>query len=142
MNGECRSYPLNSPVKWAEFRVWPDDIKREYINGLRARYGATTSQLCEMFGCAKPTMWKHLRGIGVEFENLCPNVKNRELWAAFLRGEPDLPLTEEEAEEEAEAPAVERLELEDAKRAELANVQALLMLLKGTGARLTIELTL
>ena len=35
MSGECKSYRLNSPMSWDEFKAMPDDIKITYIKLLR-----------------------------------------------------------------------------------------------------------
>lgn len=35
INGTPTSYKLNEPVQWADFRAWPEDIQREYLDGLQ-----------------------------------------------------------------------------------------------------------
>lgn len=38
MNGEVKTYNLNAPMSWSMFRTLPDDIKRQYISGIRDRF--------------------------------------------------------------------------------------------------------
>lgn len=50
MNGECKSYRMNEPISWEEFKTWPDEHKVTYIKLLRAKYNATDSAISEMLG--------------------------------------------------------------------------------------------
>lgn len=56
MNGETKTYRLKDPMKWAEFKEMPDDIKVMYIKGLRERFDCTDAALAQMFGVAKSTL--------------------------------------------------------------------------------------
>lgn len=63
MNGECKSYKLNDPMSWEEFRAMPDDIKVIYIKALRQRFNPPNSYLAEMMrvsGCAFSRCMKEL----------------------------------------------------------------------------------
>lgn len=48
MNGECKSFRLNDPMTWKEFKAMPDDIKVVYIKQIRLKYGATDRAIAEM----------------------------------------------------------------------------------------------
>lgn len=50
MNGECKSYRMNDPISWEEFKTWPDEHKVTYVKLLRAKYNVTDAALAEMMG--------------------------------------------------------------------------------------------
>lgn len=50
MNGECKSYRLNEPMTWSEFKELPDDLKVSYINAIRIRFGPSDSEIFRMLG--------------------------------------------------------------------------------------------
>lgn len=56
MNGEVQSYNLNSPMKWAQFKRMPDDIKREYLSTIISKYNPQQKALAEMFGVSRNTV--------------------------------------------------------------------------------------
>lgn len=89
MNGEAKSYRLNEPMSWQEFKAMPDDIKVIYVKALRKKYEVPDSKMAEMFGTTKD-------GISLMFKKLGLNNgktrkrKNwdREGWLAFVNGVP------------------------------------------------------
>lgn len=50
MNGEVKAYRMNDPMKWAEFKAMPDDIKRDYIKILRSKFNAPGKYIAAMMG--------------------------------------------------------------------------------------------
>lgn len=50
MNGECKSYRLNDPMAWQEFKSMPDDLKITYIKLLRKKFNAPGKHIAEMLG--------------------------------------------------------------------------------------------
>lgn len=69
MNGEVQSYNLNSPMKWAQFKKMPDDIKREYINSLIEKFNPQQIAIAEMLGVSTWTLNKLCRErLGISFE--------------------------------------------------------------------------
>ena len=69
MNGEVQSYNLNSPMKWAQFKRMPDDIKREYINSLIEKFDPQQIAIAEMLGVSTWTLNKLCRErLGISFE--------------------------------------------------------------------------
>ena len=50
MNGECKSYRLNEPMSWDEFKSMPDDLKITYIKLLRQKFNVSDSQIANMLG--------------------------------------------------------------------------------------------
>lgn len=65
MNGETKTYRLKDPMKWAEFKEMPDDIKAMYIKGLRERFDCTDAALSQMFGVAKSTLCYFFKEKGI-----------------------------------------------------------------------------
>lgn len=67
--GEVLTYKMDSPVTWDEFKGYPANIKREYINGLIQRFSVTATDLAEMFGVASATVLKVCKesDVGVAF---------------------------------------------------------------------------
>ena len=50
MSGECKSYRMNEPMPWKEFKAMPDDLKVSYIKLLREKFGVPATEMCKMFG--------------------------------------------------------------------------------------------
>lgn len=65
MNGETKTYRLKDPIKWAEFKEMPDDIKVMYIKGLRERFDCTDIALAQMFGIARSTLLHYFEERGI-----------------------------------------------------------------------------
>lgn len=61
LNGECKTYRLNSPMKWAEFKSMPDELQLSYLTALRNKYNVSDAQLAKMFGVAQATASVYLR---------------------------------------------------------------------------------
>ena len=50
MSGECKSYRLNEPMSWDEFRTMPDDIQKSYVLALREKFKVSDSKIFDMMG--------------------------------------------------------------------------------------------
>ena len=50
MNGEVKSYRMNDPMTWAEFKELPDDLKVDYIKALRNKFNVSDKYIAEMMG--------------------------------------------------------------------------------------------
>ena len=84
MNGEVQSYNLNSPMKWAQFKQMPDDIKREYLNSIISKYNPQQAALAEMFGISRNTVCNMFRELGMPFRGNVSAVRtgrNDAFWA-------------------------------------------------------------
>ena len=86
MNGEIMEYRLNSPVTWAEFKGWPDDIKAQYIKLLQKTYKAGDSAMAEMLGVGRRTMMVTRQKLGIQ--GLAQGTRPSKGWQDFLRGAP------------------------------------------------------
>lgn len=59
LNGEVKTYNLNAPMSWSMFQTLPDDIKRQYISGIRDRFsGPPITAFATMFGVDKSTVYR------------------------------------------------------------------------------------
>ena len=142
MSGEITSWNLNKPCNWAEFKTMPDDIKREYVGKLRATYGVETGALAEMFGVVNNTVSACFRTLGISAPRGGYHRRTKEqarAWEEFCRGE-ETPTETATQPAEQELPPVE--EKPEVIKTDVSNIATLLAALVGTGAKLTIELTL
>lgn len=92
MNGKVKSYRLNEPMKWGEFKSMPDDLKASYIKLIRERYNVPDSQIAEMLGVHKVTLCNIFRTIGLS-RGSKPGRWDKEGWLAWSKG---IPVTEDE----------------------------------------------
>lgn len=65
MNGEVKSYRLNDPMTWKEFKKLPDDIKVAYIKSLREKYAVPDKDLAEAMGINSGSFGKSMRDLGL-----------------------------------------------------------------------------
>lgn len=102
MNGEVKSYKLNDPMTWAEFKAMPDDIKIRYIKALRSKFNVSDTEIGRMLGCAQITISREVCRLGISEGRRGGRVKwDKDGWCAWCNG---LKL------EKMEAPAVEEKE--------------------------------
>ena len=146
MNGEIVTYKVHSPVKWPEFKRWPPDIQREYFKRLDTSYRPTAEMYADMFGVSKNTVSTLRASLGVKTGNRGRNLPDAAGWQRFTNrggGEEEKTAPEEAAPEtltihdECEDFARGQAEQIDAER-----IAGMLRALIGTGAKLTIEVTL
>ena len=65
MNGEVKTYHLNAPMTWEEFKKLPDDIKIAYIKNLREKFEVPNKALAEAFGVGNGYFSGLLRKLGL-----------------------------------------------------------------------------
>lgn len=75
MNGECKSYRLNEPMKWAEFNALPDDIKVMYITAIREKYNAPNTAIANMMGISKDSVCLVTKKLGI-----APLTRGKHTW--------------------------------------------------------------
>lgn len=97
MNGEVKSYKLNDPMSWAEFKAMPDDIKATYITALRKKYNVSDTHIAKMLGVGQSTFNYHTRRLGVKPTRTGKEVWDADGWYAWVNGVPVV--AKEEAEE-------------------------------------------
>lgn len=148
MNGETVTYKVHSPVKWPEFKRWPPDIQREYFKRLDTSYRPTAEMYAAMFGVSKNSVSVLRASLGVKTGNRGRNLPDAAGWQRFTNrggGEEEKAAPEETPPEEKpltiqnalEAYARGSMERMDAER-----MAKILRALIGTGAKVTIEVTL
>lgn len=60
MNGEIKVYKMNEPITYAEFKEYPDDLKKQYVNNLREKFDVSDTAIAEMMGVNNRTLSKLL----------------------------------------------------------------------------------
>ena len=65
MSGECKTYKLNSPMTWREFKGMPDDIKITYIKLIREKFGATDSAIGKMMRTNSCSFSQEMNRLGI-----------------------------------------------------------------------------
>lgn len=56
MNGEIREYRMNSPITYAEFKKYPDDLKKKYVKRLRDMFDVSDTDIAAMMGVNVKTL--------------------------------------------------------------------------------------
>lgn len=108
MNGECKSYRMNDPISWEEFKTWPDEHKITYVKLLRAKYNVTDAALAEMMGIDR-TWFKRMIVDALKLEGGKPGhrVWDKEGFYAWWHG------AKGDAVKPSETPVEEDVEEED-----------------------------
>lgn len=65
MSGECKSYRLNDPMAWKEFKSMPDDLKITYINLLRKKFNVPFMHIGKMLGVSQKTISEEIIRLGL-----------------------------------------------------------------------------
>ena len=111
MNGDVKSYNLNKPMTWEEFRRMPQDLQIMYIKKLRNEFGVPDIVLSKAMGVCKSSFSKAMRDLnlslgksagatGKRWLNSEKSSKFYEYWNKFNKEE--CAIEEESAKDEAE----------------------------------------
>ena len=65
MNGDVKSYNLNKPMTWEEFRSMPQDLQIMYIKKLRNEFGVPDIVLSKAMGVCKSSFSKAMRDLNL-----------------------------------------------------------------------------
>ncbi len=65
MNGDVKSYNLNRPMTWEEFRSMPQDLQIMYIKKLRNEFGVPDIVLSKAMGICKSSFSKAMRDLNL-----------------------------------------------------------------------------
>lgn len=65
MNGEVKSYNINSPMTWTEFKDLPDDIKIIYIKLLREKFDVPDARIADTLGVRQQCLAKTVVRLGI-----------------------------------------------------------------------------
>ena len=63
MNGDVKSYNLNKPMTWKEFRSMPQDLQIMYIKKLRNEFGVPDSVLGKAMGVCRSSFSKAMKDL-------------------------------------------------------------------------------
>lgn len=137
MNGEIETYKLNVPRKWEEYKQLPTDIRKAYLENLFGKYCGTETAVAKMFGVSRKTLRIERGKLGIENagRNGKPTEAEYATWRAFLGEEAGMPSI-------LNAGTLTPVVIPDDIRSTDPDIFEILKMLKGTGAKLTIEVTL
>lgn len=102
MNGECKSYSLNSPMQKEEFKEMPDDLKIVYIKAIRNKYGIPDSYLGRAMGYTQQNFSAAIRKLGLGSGRDANHCKkwDKEGFYAWWNGVDTLPTPTQEEKEQ------------------------------------------
>ena len=66
MSGECKSYRMNSPMKWHEFKSMPRDLQIAYIKAIKEKYNPSIDAIAKMMGADRANLSRYLLSLGFE----------------------------------------------------------------------------
>ena len=113
MSGECKSYRLNSPMKWKEFKAMPDDIKITYIKLLQQKFNVPFVHIGKMLGCTNRTISCEIIRLGLSEGKNCKGRSkkwDKDGFYAWMNGVDQLPTPV--PEEPTEVPVIEEVPIE------------------------------
>lgn len=154
INGEPTVYKMDAPCRWEDFKDWPEDIQREYLEGLQKKYRAPLSEIARVMGVKENTFlpWKAEHGIKSAFKGRSYPTPE---WETFKAGatwmEPEAGTKMSSPEQESGPGRQEREPLVKLKpealerrkpEATLQRLLDILPALKASGAKIKIEVEL
>ena len=81
LNGEVKTYNLNSVILWKEFKMMPSDLQKEYLVLCR-EHGGTNSVIGQMMGVSSGTVQKRSTALGLPKKQGA--IPDYEKWNAWL----------------------------------------------------------
>lgn len=123
MNGDVKSYNLNKPMPWEEFKSMPQDLQIMYIKKLRNEFGVPDIVLSKAMGVCKSSFSKAMRDLnlslgksagatGKKWLNSEKSSKFSEYWNKFENKKEGI-IEEDSVEEKNEA--VEEIDISEEK---------------------------
>lgn len=110
MNGEVKSYRLNQPMSWSEFKAMPDDIKVTYIKLLREKYNVSDTNIGKMMGVSQAHIQREVKRLGISMgKGKFQRSYDKNGWLAWCNGVPTAAV-EEDIEEPVAEPVEETVE--------------------------------
>lgn len=106
MSGEVKTYNLKNPMKWAEYRTLPDDIRKAYLTRLRELYNASAVKIAAMLGVSDFTVRKEERRLGIAPKS--KHIRTSPEWESFVMwGTPERETKKKEVVAETAQPVKE-----------------------------------
>lgn len=153
MNGECKSFNMAKPVKWAAFKQWPADLQRNYLAGLQEKFNAKSGHMAAMFGVSTKTLFLLTQAIGFKFSRgKAPLLKSA--WYAFVNGEqvkedsvkeelpPEVLVPSEEETSAIKVQEPVKVDMTDPADVRIDYLCCLLKSLKGTGTVIDLKIVI
>lgn len=91
MNGEVMTMKMNKPVKYQEFKLWPADLQREYLENLVKIFGVGIKNIGKMMECHYNTFRKFIRSRNLRDVfpmHSSPKKFHKNNWRLFCDGVP------------------------------------------------------
>lgn len=126
LNGEVKTYSMNEKIPWKEFKFIPADIQKEYIENLISN-GGCSRDIREYLNAPKESFNAWCKANDVKFHSGARTDAEKAKWASFIN---------------PEAQPEEQPETKPETATGLDNLAEIIRALVGTGAKLTIEVTL
>ncbi len=114
MSGECKSFRLNEPMAWKEFKAMPDDVKVTYIKLLQQKFNVPFVHIGKMLGCTQRTISLEIIRLGLSEGKNCKGRSkkwDKDGFYAWVNGvkKPPTPVIEEPTE----VPVIEEVPIEE-----------------------------
>lgn len=105
MNGEMKTYRMNDPITWKEFKTMPDDLKASYVEAIREKFCVPDKCIAEMMGVNRFTFSDEMVRLEI---NRGSHGKGKRMWDkdgfyAWCKGVEEPVTTEEKPVETVEA---------------------------------------
>jgi hypothetical protein len=126
MSGEVKSYRLNEPMSWKEFKAMPDDIKVSYISLLRQKWNAPDSYIGKMMGTNVCSFSQEMHRLGIPSTRHSSEKWDKDGFYAWAHGVPT------QKEEPVEVEPVEVDTLSDSFKERIHNSVKVLFPMSGT----------
>jgi hypothetical protein len=124
MSGEVKSYNINEPMKWKEFKALPDDIKIVYIKALREKFGVSDKRIgTEMMGVSQTAIAVEVGRLGIKLGKGTRFKFDKAAWMNWLyKDNEEIPVeSHDNADESVSDPAYEIAQADTENNAEVAN---------------------
>lgn len=154
LNGEVKTYSFRDPLTWQQFREMPRDIKQQYLDTLTDKFhGVLLTMIAESMGVKITTLTPYMIRQELKFNSKKDLGAPRSARKKFLESEDGKAWVkwhedskrQQKLDEKTEIEPIEAEDFEDQDEPESSDVEKLANLiasLKGTGAKVTIEITL
>ena len=104
MSGEVKTYRMNSPMKFEEFRTMPEDLQKAYILAVRDKYHVSDTKIfTELLGISQSYGKKIIIKLGIGTgRGVKRGTPDLEGWRKWLRGADEAEEAVDVVEQEAE----------------------------------------
>lgn len=100
MNGDIKTYNLNAPMTYSEFKKMPEDLRRKYLERIIERFDAPRGDICKMLGCGRKAMANQFEKLGFGLDTRAPRRSwKKDEFEKWCRGTEKIELPPEEENE-------------------------------------------